>query len=164
MKPNKTIIALLTASLILTTTALAVNWHQLFEVHTNVEAIEGVTVWFASPGPTLTSAVWWQVVDGDIYSASMHPGDVERFYVKVEHLGDTPITLLACITFPAELTLYDISLPETAATWWDGNKYYIQYTMNPGTVGGDYTVWVEYRLAGWADLGTYTLDFNMKRG
>lgn len=136
------------------------EWYQLFEVHTEVTAIEGVTVWFKWP-PILT---WREVVDGDVYPTTMKPGDLERFHIKIEHSGETAINLRAGITFPSELELYDESLPECTTTWWDDHVYYIECTMEPGTIGEDDSVWIEYRLAGWAEPGTYTIDFSMWRG
>lgn len=137
----------------------AVNLHQLFEVHTEVTAEEGITVWFASPG-----SPWWEVVDGSTYCATLKPGDVERFYIKIQHAGDTAINLLARITFPNEIELYAKSLPSGATDWWEDRYYYVSYTIEPGTIGEDYSIWIEYRLAGWVDLSTYTMDFNMQRG
>ena len=145
---------------VLVSVVVAVNWHQLFEVHTEVTAEEGVHVCFAS----VYGGEWYPVIDASTYYATLKAGDVERFYLKIQHEGDTAITLKGKMAFPPELELYATNLPEGVSTWWEDSKYFMQYTMEQGIIGDDYAIWIEYRLVGWAELETYTLDFTMWRG
>lgn len=140
--------------------AFAGPWHELFTTKTEVTAVEGVTVWFTSPG----AGEWWEVTDELTCYAEMKPGDVEKFYIKIDHAGDTQITLMAKITFPSEIEMHTYATPGDVEILQDGKVYIFTYDMAPGIIGGDLSIWIEYRLAGWADLGTYTIDFVMWRG